>query len=90
MAKYRTAIELYLRPGLGSHHLDKLAVAIVQRYLNARRASGDSVAKLEMIKVVLSSALSCAMREELITRNVAQLVTLPAESRARRTAWTAA
>ena len=51
---------------------------------------GDSVAKLEMIKVVLSSALSCAMREELVTRNVAQLVTLPTEQRARRTAWTAA
>jgi integrase len=90
VAKYRTAIELYLRPGLGSHHLDKLTVATVQRYLNARRASGDSVAKLEMIKVVLSSALSCAMREELVTRNVAQLVTLPTEPRARRTAWTAA
>jgi integrase len=39
---------------------------------------------------VLSSALSCAMREELVTRNVAQLVTLPTEPRARRTAWTAA
>jgi integrase len=90
VAKYRTAIELYLRPGLGSHHLDKLTVATVQRYLNTRRASGDSVAKLEMIKVVLSSALSCAMREELVTRNVAQLVTLPTEPRARRTAWTAA
>ena len=90
VAKYRTAIELYLRPGLGSHHVDKLTVATVQRYLNARRASGDSVAKLEMIKVVLSSALSCAMREELVTRNVAQLVTLPAEPRTRRTAWTAA
>jgi hypothetical protein len=50
VAKYRTAIELYLRPGLGSHHLDKLTVATVQRYLNARRASGDSVSKLEMIK----------------------------------------
>jgi integrase len=56
----------------------------------ACRASGDSVAKLEMIKVVLSSALSCAMREELVTRNVAQLVTLPSEPRARRIAWTAA
>ncbi len=90
VAKYRTAIELYLRPGLGGHHLDKLTVATVQRYLNTRRATGDSVAKLEMIKVVLSSALSCAMREELVTRNVAQLVTLPTEPRARRTAWTAA
>jgi integrase len=90
VAKYRTAIELYLRPGLGHHRLDKLTVAIVQRYLNGRRAAGDSVAKLEMIKVVLSSALSRAMREELVPRNVAQLITLPVEHQARRTAWTAA
>jgi integrase len=90
VAKYRTAIELYLRPGLGHHRLDKLTVATVQRYLNGRRAAGDSVAKLEMIKVVLSSALSRAMREELVARNVAQLTTLPVEHRARRTAWTAA
>jgi hypothetical protein len=43
-----------------------------------------------MIKVVLSSALSRAMREELVPRNVAQLITLPVEHRVRRTAWTAA
>lgn len=36
LAKYRTAVELYLRPGLGHHRLDKLTVAIVQGYLNAR------------------------------------------------------
>ena len=90
VAKYGTAIQLYLRPGLGHHRLDKLTVAIVQRYLNGRRAAGDSVAKLEMIKVVLSSALSRAMREELVPRNVAQLITLPVEHPARRTAWTAA
>ena len=30
LAKYRTAVELYLRPGLGQHRLDKLTVAIVQ------------------------------------------------------------
>src|SRR3954454_22325060 len=41
--RYRTAIELSFRPGFGSHHLDKLTVATVQRYLNARPASGDSV-----------------------------------------------
>lgn len=90
VAKYRTAVELYLRPGLGSQRLDKLTVVTVQRYLNARRASGDSVQKLRMIREVLSSALGRAVREELINRNVAQLTTLPAQQRSRRTAWTAA
>jgi integrase len=90
VAKYRTAIELYLRPGLGSQRLDKLTVGTVQRYLNGRRAAGDSVQKLRMIREVLSSALGRAVREELINRNVAQLTTLPAQQRSRRTAWTAA
>jgi integrase len=90
IAKYRTASELYLRPGVGHHRLDKLTVAIVQRFLNARRTAGDSVAKLRMIREVLSSALGRAVREEFVPRNVAQLTTLPVEQRARRTAWTAA
>jgi integrase len=90
IAKYRTAIELYLRPGLGHHRLDKLTVAIVQRFLNSRRGVGDSVPKLRMMREVLSSALGRAVREEVIPRNVAQLTTLPVEHRARRTAWTAA
>jgi integrase len=90
IAKYRTAIELYLRPGVGHHRLDKLTVATVQRFLNGRRDTGDSVPKLRMMREVLSSALGRALREELIARNVAQLTTLPVEHRARRTAWTAA
>ena len=90
IAKYRTAIELYLRPGVGHHRLDKLTVATVQRFLNGSRDAGDSVPKLRMMREVLSSALGRALREELIARNVAQLTTLPVEHRARRTAWTAA
>ncbi|MHA6631778.1 site-specific integrase [Pseudonocardia sichuanensis] len=89
LSKYRTAIELYLRPGLGAQRLDKLTVATVQRFLNTRRAAGDSVPKLRMIREVLSSALGRAVREELISPNVAQFTTLPTEQRARRTAWTA-
>jgi integrase len=89
ISKYRTAVELYLRPGLGGQRLDTLTVAAVQRYLNSRRAIGDSVPKLRMIREVLGSALGRAVREELIPRNVAQLTTLPTEHRSRRTAWTA-
>ena len=90
VAEYRTAVELYLRPGLGGHRLDKLTVATVQRFLNTCRASGDSTQKLRMIREVLSSALGRAVREELVPRNVARLTTLPADQRARRTTWTAA
>jgi integrase len=88
-AKYRSTTELYLRPALGNQQLEKLTVAGVQRFLNSRRAAGDSVQKLRMIREVLSSALGRALREELVARNVAQLTTLPTEQRRRRTAWTA-
>lgn len=88
LAKYRSTVELYLRPGLGTQRLAKLTVAKVQQFLNSRRASGASVSTLRMIREVLSSALGRAVREELVARNVAQLTTLPAEHRRRRTAWT--
>lgn len=71
VAKYRTAVELYLKPGLGRQRLEKLTVRNVQQFLNARRAGGDSVPKLRMIREVLSSALGRAVREELVSRNVA-------------------
>lgn len=89
MAKYRSTVELYLRPGLGKRNLATLSVRHLQEFLNSRRAVGDSVPKLRMIREVLSSALGRAVSEELVTRNVAQLTTLPEEHRARRTAWTA-
>ena len=72
------------------HRLDKLTVATVQRYLNGRRARGDSVAKLEMIKVVAQLGAQPRHARGARARNVAQLTTLPVEHRARRTAWTAA
>ena len=43
----------YLRPGLGAQQLDRLTVATVQRYLNTRRAAGDSSQKPTMIPEVL-------------------------------------
>lgn len=89
MAKYRSTVELYLRPGLGRRKLATLSVRHVQEFLNSRQATGDSVPKLRMMREVLSSALGRATREELVTRNVAQLTTLPEEHRDRRTAWTA-
>ena len=61
----------------------------MQRFLNTRQATGDSVQKLRWIREVLSSAFGRAQREELVMRNVAQLTTLPTEQRRRRLAWTA-
>lgn len=76
-AKYETITRLYLRPGLGRYRLDRLSVAVVQSWLNSRLAAGDSIAKVHVMRTVLGSALTRAMREELVSRNVARLATLP-------------
>jgi len=61
-AKYETMVRLYLRPGLGRHRLDRLTVATVQAFFNVRLAAGDSVAKVQVMRVVLGAALTRARR----------------------------
>jgi integrase len=70
-------IRLYLIPGLGSQKLTTLSVATAQRFFNQRLEKGDSVRKVQVMRTVLSAALTRAVREELISRNVARLVELP-------------
>ena len=88
-AKYETITRLYLKPGLGRHRLDRLSVAVVQSWLNGCLAAGDSIAKVHVMRTVLGSALTRAMREELVSRNVARLVSLPPERPARQQPWSA-
>ena len=86
-AKYETITRLYLRPGLGRHRLDRLSVAVVQAWLNSRLEAGDWVATVHVMRAVLGAALTRAMREELVSRNVARLATLPANYPARQQPW---
>lgn len=74
---YEMNIRLYLVPGLGNQKLSTLSVATVQRFLSKRLEKGDSVRKVQVMRTVLSAALTRAVREELISRNVARLVELP-------------
>jgi integrase len=67
-------VRLYLRPGLGRYILARLSVGQVQKFLNARSKGGDSARKVQIMRTVLSSALTRTMREELVMRNVARLV----------------
>ena len=77
-ALYETFTRLYLKPGLGHHRLRRLSVAHVQRFLNAKLAEGQSIRNVQLMRQVLSAALTRAAREELISRNVARLAELPA------------
>lgn len=66
-----------MKPRVGSHKLATLSVGNVQQFLNQRLEQGDSIRKVQIMRTVLSAALTRARREELITRNVARLVELP-------------
>ena len=88
-ALYEMNIRLYLIPGLGKRRLNRLSVAAVQMFFNQRLEKGDSVRKVQIMRTVLSAALTRAVREELIPRNVARLVELPQWQRATIRPWTA-
>jgi integrase len=88
-ALYEMNIRLYLTPGLGTRQLNRLSVAAVQMFLNQRLEKGDSVRKVQIMRTVLSAALTRAVREELIPRNVARLVELPQWQRGSIRPWSA-
>ncbi|WP_082376152.1 tyrosine-type recombinase/integrase [Nocardiopsis sp. NRRL B-16309] len=75
--RHETIARLYIKPGLGRHRLDGLSVRIVQNFLDDLLAGGKSVATIHQVRKVLSAALTYAMRQEMIMRNVARLVELP-------------
>lgn len=75
-AKYETHVRRYLVPQLGRKTLEKLNAREVREALTQiTKATTPATAKES--HRVLRSALSAACREELITRNVVQLVTAP-------------
>jgi integrase len=86
---YEMIVRLYLKPGLGSRKLTSLTVPMVQEFLNRRLQKGDSVRKVQVMRTVLSAALTRAVREELIVRNVARLVELPQWQRNTIRPWAA-
>jgi integrase len=87
---YEMTVRLYLKPGLGNSPLTRLSASRVQAFFNGQLAAGRSIRTVQVMKTVLSSALSRAMREELVVRNVARLAELPTWERKPVTPWTAA
>lgn len=74
---YEATVRLHLKPALGKYTLQRLSVPTVQRFLNEQAASGRySLRKVQIMRTVLSAALTRAMREQLLVYNVARLVEL--------------
>ena len=74
---YEATVRLYLKPGLGNKALTKLNVSDLQTFLNEQNGLGQSSRNLQKMRMVVSSALTMANREERLTRNVARFVMTP-------------
>lgn len=86
---YTSTVRPHLTPALGKIRLTKLTVQDVQILLNGLLAHGRSIRTVQQIRSVLRAALSRAEREELIVRNVAKLIDLPAWERKPIQPWSA-
>ena len=81
-------INNHINPVLGKHKLQDLSVPDLRRALNHMKERGCSQRTiLECIRV-LSACLNCAMREELVFRNVAQIVEKPKYAPKKIIIWT--
>ncbi|MEV5360994.1 site-specific integrase [Micrococcus luteus] len=77
---YRTAVDLHIKPAIGNKRIDKLTPQHVRQMhiaIGRRRAA-------EKAHVILQKALKDAIREGMITRNVAELVDKPKYARGKR------
>ncbi|RIU26188.1 tyrosine-type recombinase/integrase [Mycobacteroides abscessus] len=85
---YESVTRIHLKPLLGHQSLTRLSVPVLQQVLNRYLATGHSIRTVRVTRTVLSAALTRAMREELVTRNVARLVELPSEQPKEVIPWT--
>ncbi|MFF0492860.1 tyrosine-type recombinase/integrase [Nocardia sp. NPDC004068] len=74
---YSNVIERHLKPMLGSRPLTRLTVTGLQQVFDSEIADGMTIPTAMHTKLVLSAALTRAMREDLVVRNVARLIVLP-------------
>jgi integrase len=86
--RHESVVRLHLKPGLGHLRLDGLSVRIVQNFLDDLHTDGKSIATIHQVRKVLSAALTYAMRQEMISRNVARLVELPRYKSKEALYWT--
>lgn len=74
---YTMIIRNHLIPGLGSTRLSELTAVQVQQYLNRKQAAGLCANTVRKHHGVLHNALEHARKQELIDRNVVEMVVRP-------------
>lgn len=74
---FSTIARLHIKPSIGRIQLHKLAPQHIQRLLDEKSKDGLSAQTVTNIRTVLRSALSQAMKWNLVSRNGAALVNAP-------------
>ena len=87
---YSVAIRKHIKPVLGGHKLKSLTVHDVRTAMSELENRDCPAAMRKKCMEVLSSCITCAMREDLVFRNVAQLAEAPKYAPKETTIWTAA
>ncbi|MFE3680711.1 tyrosine-type recombinase/integrase [Streptomyces griseus] len=87
--KYESKVRLYLVPHLGKKPLIRLTPAQLRSFMaELKRTEVPPAARFEVLRV-LRNALNRAVREELLTRNVAELVDMPKVTKKEAKPWNA-
>ncbi|MFF7495200.1 MULTISPECIES: tyrosine-type recombinase/integrase [Streptomyces] len=87
--KYESKVRLYLIPHLGKKPLVRLTPAQLRSFMaELKRTEVPPAARFEVLRV-LRNALNRAVREELLTRNVAELVDMPKVTKKEAKPWNA-
>ncbi|MEE1795089.1 site-specific integrase [Streptomyces sp. BE308] len=87
--KYESKVRLYLVPHLGKKPLIRLTPAQLRSFMaELVRTEVPPAARFEVLRV-LRNALNRAVREELLTRNVAELVDMPKVTKREAKPWNA-
>lgn len=71
--RYSELVNVHLIPGLGKVRLESLTPSDVDGFLSARLDGGSSPRTAHHMRAVLRAALSQAVRDQLVSRNVASL-----------------
>lgn len=75
---YELSVRLHIAPTIGRKKLRALAVQDVREMVFALQQDGMGRRGVQFVHAVLRAGLQNAMRDELVTRNVAKLVQIPA------------
>jgi integrase len=87
MELYEMNIRLYIKPTLGGRKLKELSVSNIRGALTVLDERDCSGRTNQIFLQIIRACLNCAMREELIFRNVASLVEKPKYTPKEITIW---